>query len=290
METALSSFVNTMGFPQPSNGPDFLSPTVAVDSSRGLIRIGAVSYLNTKPLVFGLQESLGSQGILSFALPSQLAIELHQGNIDVGLIPAVESFRDPEYRIVSNAAIACMGPVWSVRVLFRVDPSTVKVIAMDSGSKTSIALTKILFNKRFGYVPDSIPLPMDCDPRDIDADAVLIIGDRAMHPDAYKDQFALNWDLGQAWFEETGLPFVFAMWVARNDSFDTEHLIDQLERSRTAGSDAVAQISAEACDAYRLTPTQCEDYLTNYIRFNLGPAEFAGLHEFRKCCEQLHLI
>ena len=154
-----------------------------------VVRIGAVSYLNSKPLIYGLSDSLGESGALSLAVPSQLAMELNSHSIDIGLIPVVEYFQIPEFRIVSDAAIACRGPVWSVRIFFRCDPSQVKTLALDEGSRTSAALSKVLFHERFGFVPKTIPLPMTADPMNVNADAVLVIGDRAMHPENFRASF-----------------------------------------------------------------------------------------------------
>lgn len=260
------------------------------DRNSDLVRIGAVSYLNTKPLIFGLEQFLGEQDKLSLALPSQLATELSSGDIDIGLIPVVEYFQHPEFRIVSDAVIACRGPVWSVRVFFRCVPSQVKTLALDEGSRTSVALSKVLFHARFGYVPETIPLKMTDDPTTVPADAVLVIGDRAMHPELFRPQFQSDWDLGQAWFEETGLPFVFAMWVARNDSFARKEWKQILERTRDHGMRHVREIACSASEKYHLTMEQCEDYLTNYIRFFLRAKERAGLQEFRRRCEALKLF
>lgn len=260
------------------------------DSSSAPVRIGAVSYLNTKPLIFGLEKVMGVHDILSLELPSRLAADLATGAIDIGLIPVVEYFQHPEFAIVSDAVIACRGPVWSVRIFFRCDPSQVKTLALDEGSRTSVALSKVLFHARYGFVPDTIPLSMTDDPRAVQADAVLVIGDRAMHPESYRPAFQSDWDLGQAWFEETGLPFVFAMWVARNESFATEQWRSMLESTRDEGLQHIREIAMKAAGLYSLTPEQCEDYLTNYIRFFLRSDERAGFAEFRRRCDALGLI
>lgn len=263
------------------------------DSAEGKcepVRIGAVSYLNTKPLIFGLEKALGDRDRLSLALPSQLATELASGDIDIGLIPVFEYFQHPEYKIVSDAVIACRGPVWSVRVFFRCEPCQVKTLALDEGSRTSAALCKVLFHQRFGYVPNTIPLKMTDEPMSALADAVLVIGDRAMHPESFRPAFRSDWDLGQAWFEETGLPFVFAMWVARNSSFAQEEWKLTLERTRDLGLSHVRDIACSAAKKYQLTVEQCEDYLTHYIRFFLRADELAGLQEFRRRCDALSLL
>ncbi len=263
------------------------------DSAEGKcepVRIGAVSYLNTKPLIFGLEEALGERDRLSLALPSRLATELASGDIDIGLIPVFEYFQHPEYKIVSDAVIACRGPVWSVRVFFRCEPCQVKTLALDEGSRTSAALSKVLFHQRFGYVPNTIPLKMTDEPMSALADAVLVIGDRAMHPESFRPAFRSDWDLGQAWFEETGLPFVFAMWVARNSSFAQEEWKLTLEHTRDLGLSHVRDIACSAAKKYQLTVEQCEDYLTHYIRFFLRADELAGLQEFRRRCDALSLL
>ena len=254
------------------------------------VRLGAVSYLNSKPLIFGLEALLGSRDVLSLALPSLLATDLAAGAIDIGLIPVVEYFQHPEFQIVSDAVIACRGPVWSVRIFFRCDPSQVKTLALDDGSRTSVALSKVLFQQKFGFVPETIPLKMTDDPREVLADAVLVIGDRAMHPESFRPAFQSDWDLGQVWFEETGLPFVFAMWVARKSNFANDHWKLTLERTRDDGLKHLREIADDASEKYQLSRGQCEDYLTNYIRFYLNDDEWAGLSEFRRRCDALGLI
>ncbi len=253
-------------------------------------RIGAVSYLNTKPLIFGLDQALKSGDALSLDLPSKLATDLASGSIDIGLIPVVEYFQHPKFEIVSDAVIACRGPVWSVRVFFRCDPSEVRSLALDEGSRTSAALSKVLFHHKYGFIPKTIPLKMEDDPVESPADAVLVIGDRAMHPESFRPAFHSDWDLGQTWFEETGLPFVFAMWVARNNSFANVQWAKAFEKARDEGLLHVREIAQSAANKYQLTASQCEDYLTKYIRFFLQEDERRGLQEFRRRCEMLGLI
>ncbi len=161
------------------------------------LRIGAVAYLNTKPLIYGLESAVADFGSLQLALPSRLASALHRGELDVGLIPVVEYLRHrSQYRIVSNAAIACRGPVWSVRVLFRREPRDVRTLAVDEGSRSSVALTSILYQSRYGRIPHLVDFPIDAQPEDSKADAVLVIGDRAMRPERYQGTFLTDWDLG----------------------------------------------------------------------------------------------
>src|SRR5438874_4828627 len=143
------------------------------------IRVGAVNYLNSKPLIERLTEFAPSVE-LSLALPSRLADQLAAGQIDVGLIPVVEFFRGNNYGLVPNIAIASRGPVLSVTLFSRVPWPEVRSVALDEGSRTSAALTQILLRKRYGLNPVVRPLPIDTPADDLGTDAVLLIGDRAM--------------------------------------------------------------------------------------------------------------
>jgi chorismate dehydratase len=255
------------------------------------VRLGAVAYLNTKPLIDGLQDRLKGAGSVHLALPSRLAVDLHLGKLDVGLIPVVEYLRNrSRYQIVSNAAIACFGPVWSVRILFRKDPRDVRTLAADEGSRSSVALASILYKTRFGRIPEIMEFPIHAQPEDSTADAVLVIGDRAMRPERYHESFLTDWDLGQEWRIETGLPFVFALWTAREAHFATDELRDMLESSRDDGCANVEQIIRDHASDYGLTPQQCRDYLTKYLRFHFSGEEQAGLAEFLARCQAAGLV
>lgn len=255
------------------------------------IRIGAVAYLNTKPLIYGLQDRLQGLGSVELALPSRLAVGMQRGNLEVGLIPAVEYLRNrSRYRIVSNAAIACHGPVWSVRILFRKDPRDVRTLAVDEGSRSSVALASVLYHTRYGRIPEMAEFPIHARPEESSADAVLVIGDRAMRPERYQESFLTDWDLGHEWRIETGLPFVFALWTAREPQFVTDDLCDVLQQSRDDGCANVEQIIRDHASEYGLTPQQCRDYLTKYLRFHFSSEEQAGLAEFLARCQAAGLV
>src|SRR6516164_9077172 len=143
------------------------------------VRIGAVNYLNTKPLICDLDE-LAPDARLSLELPSRLADLLAEGDLDVALIPAIEYFRAGTYTIVPNIAIASRGPVLSVTLFSRVPWAEIRQVALDAGSRTSAALAQILLCKRYGVHPVVQSLPMEQSAEDCHADAVLLIGDRAM--------------------------------------------------------------------------------------------------------------
>lgn len=245
-----------------------------------MLRIGAVSYLNTRPLIYGLRDRLRGIGSLELNLPSRLAESLAAGNLDVALIPSAEYFRGLArgYSIVSDAAIACRGPVWSVRLLSRVPISQIESLALDVGSRTSAALVQILLNRQVGVRPRTIPLEMEQVPENVDADAILMIGDRAMHPPAGVYHEII--DLGQWWGEITGLPFVFAMWVAR-PGMDLGELETILADSRDQGLRNIDQISAVEAGPHGLTVDDLRRYFTDNLHFYLGDQEHLALSAFR---------
>ncbi len=256
---------------------------VAVETNPRAPRIGAVNYLNTKPLVHRLAE-LSPGAEIAFEVPSRLSDGLANGKYDVALIPSVEYFRRAaDYVIVSDACIACRGPVLSVKLLFRRPPAEIRSLALDEGSRTSIALARILLSDRHGLSPRMVPFPLDVELSDVEADAILMIGDRAIHSPPGK--YAEIWDLGDEWCRHMGLPFVFAMWVARRDAVLSEWEAP-LRMSRDAGVAHLEQIAAREAAPHGLTRPQCLAYLRDNLHFYLGPEERRGLEQFyRRTCD-----
>jgi chorismate dehydratase len=254
-----------------------------------MLRIGAVSYLNTKPLIHGLASRLGTHGRLTLDLPSRLAEDLRRGELDVALIPSIEYFRgeSEQYDIVSDAVIACRGPVWSVRLLSRVPVPQIRRLALDEGSRTSAAMARILLSEMYGLQPTLSALPIDDSPEQCEADAVLLIGDRAMHP--ARGTYAEIWDLGDRWCRWTELPFVFAMWVARKD-VASDHLVELLQHSRDEGLAHLESIATCEAAGHGLTKEDLHRYFAENLHFRLGPGERTGLEAFRSRAARLGLI
>ena len=252
------------------------------------LRIGAVSYLNSKPLVRGLGEALPGAEV-SFDLPSRLADDLAQGRLDVALIPLIEHLRQPSTQIVSNACVACCGPVLSVKVYFRTPPEQVRTLALDEGSRTSAALTRLLLSRLHQVAPAIEPLAIGTSLEQTTADAVLLIGDRAMHPPA--GDFVLAWDLGEQWNRWTGLPFVFATWVARADaSIDTLQLAATLQAVRDRGLRELQAIAAKEAAPLGLPTSVAHNYLLQNLHFTLGPEEQQGVDRYARECRDLGLL
>jgi chorismate dehydratase len=251
------------------------------DSAR--IRVGAVSYLNTKPLVYGLAER-AVEVDLEYDLPSRLADRLNGGELDIALIPSIEYFRHPGYTIVSNACIGCRGPVLSVKLLSRRPMAQIRTLALDEGSRSSAVLARILLKARFGLSPRLQILPHAADVTQATTDAVLLIGDRAIHPpvDVYRE----CWDLGDQWCRWSELPFVFAMWVAR-PGVDASGLEVELAAARDAGVANLESIAKLEAPHVGLTYERTLQYLRDNLYFYLGTRERRGLDRFHRCAAEL---
>jgi chorismate dehydratase len=218
--------------------------------------------------------------------PSRLADRLAAGDLDVALIPSIEYFRQSPRVILSDACVACDGPVRSVRLYSRVPAAQIRSLALDEGSRTSAALARILLAERLDLRPRLEPLGIGSSIDDTSADAVVLIGDRGML-DA-PGQFAFVWDLGAEWRSWTGLPFVFAMWIARAES-DVDRLIALPEAARDEGLQRLDEIARIESPRVGLPAEECAAYLRDNLHFRLGAREHRGLELFYRLAEQHRL-
>src|SRR4029079_8716553 len=204
------------------------------------IRLGAVTYLNARPLVYGLDRHVTFD--LRYDIPSECARLLHARETDLGLIPSIEYLRGPsEYFIVPGPAVTSRGPVASVAIYTRRDMKDVRTIAMDTSSRTSVALSTVMLRRRVGGAAQAVHMPPDLDAMLRRADAALIIGDVALYLD-HEKAGARKIDLGEEWTAMTGLPFVYACWTGWPEAL-TRGDVNVLRRSRDEG---VAQSHAVA--------------------------------------------
>lgn len=245
----------------------------------GKIRVGAVNYLNTKPLVRHL-ERLAPEIDLILDVPSQLAMDLAEGRLDVGLIPSIEYFRAGNYGIVPGVSISSFGPVMSVKVCSRVPFQDIRRMALDEGSRSSIALADILLHHLFGLAPTTQPLPLHVDPMNAKTDAVLVIGDRAMR--IRDGSFPYTLDLGYEWSRWTGLPFVFAFWAVADGVQLSSKLCEAFVRAKELGRPEIPQIARDHAAGLGIDEVQAEYYLEHVIRHDFGAEEIAGLNRFRE--------
>ncbi|MSO36450.1 MAG: hypothetical protein EXQ54_08490 [Acidobacteria bacterium] len=242
------------------------------------LRLGAVSYLNTKPLVYGL-EALPEQFDVRFDVPAKCAELLHDDEVDLGLIPAIEYLRGGEdYWIVPGVSIASAGHIASVAVFSKVPIDQVTTMALDLSSRTSVALTHILCAKRWGIAPAFTPAAPDLDTMLAGADAALVIGDPALAIDAGA-RGLLKVDLGAEWQALTGLPFVYAMWTGRAGVASTAQC-RVLQNARDLGVANLQTIASDVGSGDPVREARTLVYLRDNLKYGLGDREAAGLRRF----------
>jgi chorismate dehydratase len=251
-----------------------------------MTKIGAVTYLNARPLVYGLERSERFE--IRYDIPSECARLLHARQTDVGLIPSIEYLRGSgPYAIVPGPAVTSRGPVASVAIYTRRDSGDIRTIAMDTSSRTSVALSTVVLTRRFGVTPEPVPMAPDLGAMLSRADAALIIGDVALFLD-HAAAGARKIDLGEEWTALTGLPFVYACWTGWPDAL-TAGDVAILRRARDEG---VAQSDAVAAAYYPDdTPRQAvaRRYLRDNIRYFLDGEELEGLKTFYRYASELGL-
>ena len=250
-----------------------------------VVRLGAVNYLNARPLVYGL-ELRNDLFSLRFDLPSLCAALLHEGSIDVGMIPSIEYLRGHDYRIVPEIGIISEGPVASVALFTTTPVEQIRTIAADTSSRTSQALLRILCIEHFGI--DPVFHPMAPEPARMlrQCDAALLIGDPALFLD-YEAMGVQKVDLGAEWSDMTGLPFVWAFWAGRPGMLSRSG-VSALVAARDAGVAASDAIAAAYCMPERAVAGQA--YLRENIRYTLGEREEAGLLAYYDFAERHGIV
>ena len=250
------------------------------------LRLGAVSYLNTKPLVYGLDADPGRFDV-RYDVPARCAALLHEGRVDLGLIPAIEYLRG-DYVIVPDVAIGSDGEIASVAVFTRVPIDRVRTLALDISSRTSVALTRVLCAKHWGIAPSFTPADPDLDTMLAGADAALMIGDPALRIDPARHH-ATKIDLGSEWQALTGLPFVYAMWTGRAGAASAEQC-RALQAARDGGVAHVADIARDVGAGDKARETQALHYLRDNLKYSLGERELAGLRRFHELAADIGLV
>jgi chorismate dehydratase len=250
------------------------------------VRVSAVSYLNTRPLVHGLA-ARADLFSLSFDVPSRCAQRLHEGDVDLGLIPAIEYLRG-DYCLVPQVAIGSDGPVASVAVFSHGPIERVRSLALDTSSRTSAALTKILCTHRWGIAPAFHAAAPDLEQMLTTADAALVIGDGALYADAAR-LGVVKTDLGAEWRALTGLPFVYAGWAGRDGALTAAH-VDALQQAREDGEDQFPAIARAYAGADAGREAVALAYLRDNLRYGLADAELAGLRRFHELAADLGLV
>jgi len=244
--------------------------------AKSKFRIGCVSYLNARPLIYGLD------GDVQLETPSALAFLLRKGNLDAALVPVAEYFEYPHYQIVPGIAVGSRGPVKSVYLAHRKPLNHLKTIALDPASKTSNLLLQVILAEFFGLSPR-----YQTSGRTASCDARLLIGDPAllMHDRLLKNRYNLL-DLGEVWQKKTGLPFVFAFWAIHQE-LAVEPYLKLFARAKKQGLQHLDAIARKQT----LLPKQVAlSYLVQNVCYDLGVQQKKGLLEFQRLCVQCGLF
>lgn len=225
-------------------------------------------------------------------VPSRVADALHAGRIDLGVIPSIE-YVAGEYAIVPGVAIASRGPVRSVCLFHRRPLDELRRVALDSSSRTSAALLRILLRERLGRDPEYVTMPPSLPDMLAAADAALLIGDRALYAEGDESRL----DLGEEWTGRTGLPFVWAFWAGRPEAAGPSD-VGRLQAALASGLGALPTIASTYNGAGGVPVAQGgpdraelnERYLRSHIVYRLGETEEEGLTEFYRRASALGLI
>ena len=241
------------------------------------VRIGAVGYLNARPLTWALDAAPG-RWTIRYDLPSVCSSLLHAGEVDLGLVPSIDYLQDPDYRFVPGVGIGSRGPIASVALFTKVPVERIRSIALDTSSRTSVTLIRVLCRHRFGIAPDYVAHRPDLRAMTEAADAGLLIGDPAFETD-HEALGLEKVDMGEQWTAMTGLPFIYAAWTGRPGAI-TGADVEALQAAQQAGVQSVDAIAAEYGRSDARRTARAAAYLRDNVKYGLGPVEAAGLQLF----------
>jgi chorismate dehydratase len=235
-----------------------------------IFRVGSVSFLNAKPLLYGLEDDATIS--LQLDVPSRLLAGLQDGTFDVALLPVIDYQRMEGLRLVPSGGIGSDGPTLTVRIFSRQPIERLTRLACDPDSHTSVALAQIVLAELYGIEPTLVPLT---DP----ADAMLLIGDKVVRDEPAGMDHQL--DLGEAWKRLTGMPFVFAAWTARKGARLAD-LPQKLSAARHAGLQNIDQIITEHAAALGWPAPLARQYLTSNLKFEIAEPQLTAIRHFHE--------
>jgi chorismate dehydratase len=248
------------------------------------LRISAISFLNTVPLMWDFEHGpVGTDFDISYTLPSSCAAELRAGTADIGIIPAAAYAQIPDLGIIPGVAIAARRPVRSILLVSKVPIENIRSVALDTSSMTSVALTRVLFERWLGGGRTFTAMAPDVDVMLHDHDACLVIGDTALQVDRFK---YLTLDLAEEWIRFTGKPFVFAFWAIRRAALAhaPADLASVFQTSRDHGvqPENITSIASSWAGRVGLSEAEVRSYLTENIHYQLDSGCLEGLQLFSR--------
>ena len=252
------------------------------------IKISLVHFLNSAPLGWGFLYGPYRDGFEVIpSPPSVCADQLAKGEVDIGLIPSVEYQRIPDLAIIPGISISSFEKVRSLLLIKHKGKKEIRSVALDTSSRTTAALTRILLHETRGLRPEFVPHPPDPGKMLASCDAALLIGDAALqiNPDDYD-----TIDLVEEWNNWRKLPFVCAVWACRKNVVFPPDIVKTFHAAKEWGLQRFPEITASYAKSLNLSIKFLEDYLKWNINFDLGRAHVEGLREFHRLAEKHRLI
>ena len=248
------------------------------------LNVGCVSFLNAKPLIYGLE---GDRDVrLSLDVPARLLEGLREEQYDVALLPVIDYQRMAGLRLLTSGGIGCDGATLTVRIFSAVPVERIRTLACDTDSHTSVALARIVLSRLYGIRPKFVDLGRPGVTVGGDT-ALLLIGDKVVceGPTGLPHQI----DLGDAWKRLTGLPFLFAAWIARA-GVDLHDLPARLELARHDGLAHLDEIIARHAVPRGWPAEVAHRYLAEYLKFDVGPDQLQAVRLFHQYASEEGLI
>jgi len=267
-------------------------PATTDTSGTEVMRIGCVGYLNAKPLIDGLGEA--GDPIVRLGVPSSLLEELEADEVDIALCPVIDYYRSKvPLVIVPVGCIASDGPAQTVKLFSKVPLADISQVHADLDSHTSVALLSVLLKELHGLGPEVIPFDARAEVHtgqgDATPQAMLLIGDKVVHHAPSRDDYPHQMDLGEAWKELTGLPFVFAVWMARRDT-ELGGLPGMLDNLRERNAGEIDRIADHQAEAHGWSAQAAREYLGRVIHYRVGPKHLEAIERFANYTAELGLI
>ncbi len=249
-------------------------------------RLGAVSFLNAKPLVAGLDTDPHIDLVCD--VPARLPAMLDNRTVDAALVPVIDLVQEHRrWQILSDACIGCDGETLTVRVFSRIPPEKIRTLHVDGDSHTSVALARIIW--REVYDTTLTVIPFQGTETVSECEAVLLIGDKVVNNTLL--DYEIETDLGSAWKSLTSLPFVFACWAGQRDrDMDVTALAARLSQARDAGVATARLIAADFGPGLGWPVTLAERYLTARLKFTLGQRQREGLARFLALAKRYDIV